>query len=92
MPLGEPKSFEYLRAPNQAAALLVNGMPSVAVPLPAGVSMFPGEQMRLSRHWTERRFADLRVFAEAQRGGHFAAMEHLKAFIEHVRETFRTVR
>ena len=76
----------------EAAQEMKRGMPSTTVPLPSGVSMFPGEQVRLSRRWAERRFADLRFFAEALRGGHFAAMENPITFIEHVRATFRMMR
>lgn len=68
---------------------MAGGRPTEPIPLPAGVSMFPGEQVRLSRRWAERRFADLRFFGEAERGGHFAAMENPAVFIEHVCETFR---
>ncbi|MBU1385027.1 MAG: epoxide hydrolase [Alphaproteobacteria bacterium] len=68
---------------------MAGGMPTDPIPLPAGVSMFPGEQVRLSRRWAERRFADLRFFGEADRGGHFAAMENPQTFIDHVRTTFR---
>jgi len=71
---------------------MANGMPSAPLPLPAGVSMFPGEQLRLSRRWAERRFADLRFFAEADRGGHFAAMENPREFVGHLREAFRAMR
>ena len=68
---------------------MAGGRPTDLIPLPAGVSMFPGEQVRLSRRWAEGRFADLRFFGEAERGGHFAAMENPAVFIEHVCETFR---
>jgi len=71
---------------------MANGMPSAPLPLPAGVSMFPGEQLRLSRRWAERRFADLRFFGEAKHGGHFAAMENPHQFVADLRETFRTLR
>lgn len=71
---------------------MAGGMPQGPMPLPAGVSMFPSEQVRLSRRWAERRFADLRFFGEAERGGHFAAMENPATFVEHVRETFRSLR
>ncbi|BCM82279.1 hypothetical protein mvi_07400 [Methylobacterium indicum] len=64
------------------------GMFSAPIPIPAGISMFPGEAVRLSRRWAERRFADLRFFNEPTRGGHFAAMENPAAFIDDVRETF----
>ena len=71
---------------------MANGMPSAPRPLPAGVSMFPGEQLRLSRRWAERRFADLRFFGEADHGGHFAAMENPQQFVADLRETFRMLR
>lgn len=63
-----------------------------AVPTPAGVSMFPGELLRLSRRWAQARFEDLRFFAEAEHGGHFAAMENPAVLTDHVRETFRLLR
>ena len=72
----------------EAAQEMAKGMPSAPVPLPAGVSMFPGEQVRLSRRWAEARFADLCYFGEAASGGHFAAMENAETFVEHVRATF----
>ncbi|WP_288378518.1 epoxide hydrolase family protein [uncultured Massilia sp.] len=75
----------------EGAREMAHGMPAAPVPLPAGVSMFPGEQMRLSRRWAASRFADLRFFGEAARGGHFAAMENPETFVEHVRATFRTM-
>ena len=73
----------------EAAQEMAKGMPHDPIPLPAGVSMFPGEQVRLSRRWAESRFADLRFFAEADHGGHFAALENPSTFVEHVCATFR---
>ena len=67
-------------------------MPSSPCPTPTGISMFPGEQMRLSRRWAERRFAELVHFNEPERGGHFAAMENPEAFVADVRSTFRSLR
>ncbi len=75
----------------EGAREIAKGMPTGPVPLPAGVSMFPGEQVRLSHRWAGSRFADLRFFGEAERGGHFAAMENPAAFVEHVRATFRAM-
>lgn len=66
-------------------------MPTDPVPVPAGVSMFPGEVVRLSRRWAERRFADLRFYGQPTRGGHFAAMENPAALVEDMRATFRTL-
>jgi pimeloyl-ACP methyl ester carboxylesterase len=76
----------------EAAREMARGMPTAPLPLPAGISMFPGEQMRLSERWAASRFADLRFFGEAERGGHFAAMENPATLVEHLRATFRTMR
>lgn len=67
-------------------------MPTDPVPVPAGVSMFPKEAVRLSRRWAERRFADLRLYSQPARGGHFAAMENPAALVADVRATFRSLR
>lgn len=75
----------------EAAQEMAKGMPHDPIPLPAGVSMFPGEQVRLSRRWADKRFADLRFFAEADHGGHFAALENPSTFVEHVCATFRAM-
>lgn len=68
------------------------GMPDTPVPLPAGISVFPGEAVRLSRRWAERRFADLRHYGRPSRGGHFAAMENPQALIADIRATFSSLR
>lgn len=73
-------------------AQATGGMPHAPIPLPAGVSMFPREALRLSRRWAERRFADLRHYHQPDRGGHFAAMENPSALIDGVRATFATLR
>ncbi|MEJ8405250.1 epoxide hydrolase family protein [Brevundimonas vesicularis] len=86
LPAAGPSSARFYW---EAMREMAGGSPTDPIPLPAGVSMFPGEQVRLSRRWAERRFVDLRFFDEAERGGHFAAMENPAVFIEHVCETFR---
>jgi len=68
------------------------GMPTAPMTTPAGISMFPGEQVRVSQRWAERRFAQLVHFNELDRGGHFAAMEQPALFVEEVRTTLRKVR
>jgi pimeloyl-ACP methyl ester carboxylesterase len=68
------------------------GMPSAPMTTPAGISMFPGEQVRLSRRWAARRFTNLVHFNELERGGHFAAMEQPAVFVDEVRTTFRLAR
>lgn len=88
LPAAGPSSARFYW---EAVREMAGGMPTEPVPLPAGVSMFPGEQVRLSRRWAERRFADLRFFGEADRGGHFAAIENPPTFVDHVRATFRSL-
>ncbi|OQP76285.1 epoxide hydrolase [Xanthomonas phaseoli pv. syngonii LMG 9055] len=89
LPNAGPSSVRfYWEAAHEAGT----AMPTHPMPTPTGISMFPGEQVRISRRWAERRFADLRFFAQAQRGGHFAAMENPPAFVDHLRETFRSLR
>lgn len=75
-----------------AQEMMKSGMPTAPMPTPTGISMFPGEQLRLSRRWAERRFAKLIHFNQLERGGHFAAMEQPEAFVGEVRATFSTLR
>ncbi|PPT92176.1 epoxide hydrolase [Xanthomonas arboricola pv. arracaciae] len=89
LPNAGPSSARlYWEAAHEAMA----EMPSHPMPTPTGISMFPGEQVRVSRRWAERRFADIRFFGEAERGGHFAAMENPPVFVDHLRTTFRSLR
>ena len=73
-------------------AMSKGGMPMTPMSTPTGISMFPGEQLRLSRRWAERRFARLVHFNELDAGGHFAAMEQPETFVEEVMRTFRSLR
>lgn len=66
--------------------------PSSRNPTPAGFSVFPGEAVRASRRWIQRRYANVLHCAELQRGGHFAAMEQPAALTAEIRTTFRAVR
>lgn len=69
-------------------AMQRNSMAFPPMPMPTGISMFPGEQVRLSRRWAEARFASLVHFNEPVRGGHFAALEQPGLFVEEVRASF----
>ncbi len=73
-------------------AMKQGGMPSGPMPTPTGISMFPREQIRLSRRWAERRFAKLVHFNELDRGGHFAALEQPDLFVDEVRRSFSGIR
>jgi len=66
--------------------------PDMAMATPAAISMFPGEQLRLSKRWAERRFANLVHFNELAHGGHFAAMEQPTAFVDELRKALSAVR
>jgi pimeloyl-ACP methyl ester carboxylesterase len=54
--------------------------------------VFPREVFPVSRRWVEQRFSDLRHFRRLDRGGHFAAFEQPRLFVDEVRQSFRTVR
>jgi len=62
------------------------------ITVPAGMTMFPKEIMRVSQRWAETAYHDLRWFHDADRGGHFAAWEQPELFVDEVRGFFRTVR
>ena len=68
------------------------GFPTEPMSVPAGISVFPGELVRLSRRWAERRFSNLVHYNELQKGGHFAALERAADFVDEVRTTFRSLR
>jgi pimeloyl-ACP methyl ester carboxylesterase len=62
------------------------------VDTPTGCSIFPGEIIRLSRRWCEKRFSDIRYWNDLDRGGHFAAFEEPDLFTDELRAFFRLVR
>ena len=62
------------------------------VEVASGVSLFPKEIFHVSRRWAARRFTDIRYWNEVERGGHFAAFEQPKLFVDEVRNFFRLVR
>lgn len=72
--------------------MMAGGMPHSPMQTPAGISMFPGEQMRLSRPWAESRFATLLHFNEPARGGHFASLEQPELFVTELRTSFEALR
>ncbi|HEY9092413.1 epoxide hydrolase family protein [Parasphingorhabdus sp.] len=58
------------------------------VHMPTGCSIFPNEIMTPSRRWAEKRFKNLQYWGEADKGGHFAAMEVPELFLREVRNCF----
>jgi hypothetical protein len=70
----------------------ISGRTVDTVTTPTGCSIFPKEHQRPSRRWAERRFTDIRYWSEPDRGGHFAAFEQPRLFVDEVRSFFRLVR
>lgn len=68
------------------------GSTTDVVTAPTGCSIFPKENPRPSRRWAEKRFVDIRHWNELDKGGHFAAFEQPKLFVDEVRSFFRLVR
>ena len=62
------------------------------VSIPAAFSVFPGENYRAPRSWTERAYSKLIYFNEVDKGGHYAAWEQPQLFAEEVRSGFRSLR
>ena len=62
------------------------------VNVPAGCSIFPKEIFKASERWIETRFKDLRYYNVLDKGGHFAAFEQPQAFVNELRQCFRTMR
>ena len=60
-------------------------IPTDAVLIPAGCSIFPKEIFRGSRRWVEQRYTKLVYFNELDKGGHFAAFEQPEMFVHEVR-------
>jgi pimeloyl-ACP methyl ester carboxylesterase len=62
------------------------------VTLPTACSQFAKEIARPPRHWVERRYKQLRYWNELPKGGHFAAFEQPKLFVDEVRRGIRALR
>ena len=62
------------------------------VTLPTGCSIFPKEIVPTPRSWAERRYRNIVYWNELDRGGHFAAFEQPKIFVDELRACFRLMR
>jgi pimeloyl-ACP methyl ester carboxylesterase len=58
----------------------------------AGISIFPREIFRCSRRWAEKRYRNLVYWNRLASGGHFAALEQPRVFVDEVRACFRAIR
>jgi pimeloyl-ACP methyl ester carboxylesterase len=62
------------------------------IPVPAAVSVFPGENYAAPRSWVEQAFPKLIYYNKLDKGGHFAAWEQPQLLSEDVRAGFRPLR
>jgi len=62
------------------------------VPIPAAITVFPGENYQAPRSWAEKAYPKLIYFNEVDKGGHFAAWEQPALFSTEVRAAFRSLR
>lgn len=62
------------------------------VTIPVAVSVFPEDIHAAPRSWVEKAYPRLIHFNRLDKGGHFAAWEQPKAFVEEVRTGFRSLR
>ncbi|OZM77994.1 epoxide hydrolase family protein [Pseudonocardia sp. MH-G8] len=61
---------------------------SAHVHVPTAVTIFPRDIERLPRSWVERRYRDLRVWSEVDRGGHFPMLEVPERYVAELRSAF----
>ncbi|MGZ5125541.1 MAG: epoxide hydrolase family protein [Burkholderiales bacterium] len=62
------------------------------VPIPVAVSAFPDELYQAPRSWVEKAYPKLIHYNKLDKGGHFAAWEQPKAFVNELRVGFRSLR
>ncbi|WP_240977339.1 alpha/beta hydrolase [Planctomonas sp. JC2975] len=60
--------------------------------LPVAVTVFPRDIPRLLRSWIEDTYANLIHYGEAERGGHFAALEQPDILVGEIRDGLRSLR
>lgn len=66
-------------------------VPMHQVGVPTGVTVFP-KDVRMPRPWIEGRFTDLRHWRDAERGGHFPAIECPDVLVDELRSFFGPLR
>jgi pimeloyl-ACP methyl ester carboxylesterase len=60
--------------------------------VPVAVSSFPEELYQVPKSWAEKAYSNLVYYQRHQKGGHFAAWEQPQAFVDDVRNGFRSLR
>ena len=64
----------------------------MGVKIPVAVSAFPDELYQLPRSWAEKAYPKLIHYNKLPMGGHFAAWEQPKLFVDELRVSFKTLR
>lgn len=62
------------------------------VTLPVAVSAFPDELYQAPKSWAEKAYPHLIYYNKLNKGGHFAAWEQPKLFVEELRNAFKSMR
>ncbi|MGA8714204.1 MAG: epoxide hydrolase [Roseiarcus sp.] len=62
------------------------------VKIPVAVSVFPDEIYAAPRSWAEQAYPKLIHYNKLDKGGHFAAWEQPKLFVEEMRASFKSLR
>ncbi len=62
------------------------------VTLPVAVTVFPRDIPRVPRSWIEDTYSNLIHYGEADKGGHFAALEQPEVLVSEIRTGLRTLR
>jgi len=75
------------RSPLVAAAQM-----TADIAIPTAVTAFPGELYVAPESWARRAYPKLNYFHEAERGGHFAALEEPEIFSQELRAAFKSLR
>ena len=65
---------------------------AIDIPIPAAITVFPGDVFRAPRSWAERSCHNLIYFNEADQGGHFVASQEPALFSAELRAAFRSLR
>ena len=65
---------------------------SAPIRIPVGCSIFPKDIFHSSRRWAEKLYQNLVYWNRLERGGHFAAFEQPKLFVDELRACFRKMR
>ena len=62
------------------------------VKIPVAVTVYPDELYAAPKSWTEQAYPKLIYFNRVEKGGHFAAWEQPKVFVEELRASFKSLR